>query len=258
MVSEKIFEVDRSENKRIQSPYGSKPTTTVQALTGTYSIANFTLTDDALDVTDEFIVAEHVFDFEETLTQFDLFANRVDEQNYSIALKVDQWVLNCALEDAVGAYTTPAGGFTTSANIPVILGALAGSLMGYSEIYKGLFLVLENTDITGLIQYQMSSGYSYADAALNNGFMTSIAGVDIHVVRTGTFVDATVGTKTWTNSGHRLFGVKNVATYAAPRGIRFEEKQVSGKTGVEVVTYCYAGFKLWTTKQDLLVDITLA
>jgi hypothetical protein len=258
MVSEKIFEVDRSENKRIQSPYGSTPTTVVQALAGTYSVANFTVTDDALSVDDEFIVGEHVFDFEETLTAFNLFASRVDQQSYSVAQKIDQWVLNCATEDATGAYTTPVGGFTTPANVNTILGALSGSVMGYAETYKGLFLVLENTDVTGIMQSQLNSGFSYSDMALKNGLLTSQMGIDIHVVRTGTFVDATQGTKTWTNAGHRLFGVKGVATYAAPRGIQFEEKGVSGKTGKEVVCYGYVGFKLWAPYTDLLVDITLA
>lgn len=258
LVAEKIFEVDRSESKRIQSPYGSQPTTVVQALAGTYSVAEYTTTDDTLSVDDEFIVAEHVFDFEETLTAFDLFASRVDNQSNSVATKIDQFVINCATEDATGAYTTPAGGFTTAANAAVIMSNLAASVMGYAETYKGLFLVIENTDVAGFAQAQVSQGFSYSDMALRNGFMSSYMGIDIYVVRAGTFVDATVGTKTWTNAGHRLFGVKNIATYAAPRGIQFEEKGVSGKTGMEVVTYGYIGFKLWAPYTALLVDITLA
>ena len=258
LVAEKIFEVDHSEVKRIQSPYSSTPTTVVQALAGTYSVADWTTTDDALSVDDEFICAEHVFDFEETLTAFDLFAARTDQQNYSVALKVDQFVLNVILEAGTGVYTTPVGGFTTVANIPVIMANLAALVMGYAETYKGLYLVIENTDVVGFAQSQVSQGFSYADAALRNGFMSSYMGIDIFVVRSGTFTDATVGTQTWTNSGHRLFGVKNTATYAAPRGIRYEEKGVSGKTGMECVTYGYIGAKVWTSVSDLTVDITLA
>lgn len=258
LVSEKIFEVDRSEVKRIQSPYGSTPTTTVQALAGTYSVATWTTTDEALSVDNEFIVAEHIFDFEETLTAFDMFASRVDQMSYSVALKIDQFVLNVITEQATGTYTTPAGGFTTAANASVIVSNLAGLLMGYAETYKGLFLVIENTDVAGFAQAQVSQGFSYSDAALNNGFMNSYMGVEIFVVRSGTFADATLGTETFTNAGHRLFGVKNVATFAAPRGIQFEEKGVSGKTGKEVVCYGYVGAKAWTPISDLLIDITLA
>ncbi|KKR19978.1 MAG: hypothetical protein UT51_C0011G0010 [Candidatus Nomurabacteria bacterium GW2011_GWC2_39_41] len=259
LICEKICEVDRSDNKRIQNPYGSQPTATVQAIAGTYSVDTFTTTDDTLTVTDEVIVAEHIFDFEDLLTNFNMFAARTDEQNYSVAYKIDYFVLNSLCEDGTGAYTTPTGGFTTAANINVIMSNLISKVAGYADTYKGLFLVLENTDIVGFVQAQATNGFSFADAALKNGWMTNYMGVDIYVVRSGTFVTATIGTRSdIANDGHRVFGVKNVATYASPRGIKWEEKSVTGKTGMEVVTYGYVGFKLWTTKAALVVDITLA
>lgn len=261
LVAEKICQVDRTELKYIDSPYGSQPTTTVQALAGTYTPATFTVTDDTLTVVDEFIVSEHVFDFEEALTKFNLWASRMDEQNNSVATAIDKWVINELCENGNATYSTPAGGFNTAANINVIMSNLLSKLAGYRETYNGLFLIIENTDVPGFIQAQATNGFSFADAALKNGWMSSYMGVDIYVVRTGTLVDATTttasGSKTWTNSGHRVFGVKNVATYAAPRGIKYEEKHRTGYTGKELVTYGYVGFKLWTPKQDLVVDITL-
>ena len=257
LVAEAICEVDRSDNKRIQNPYGSQPTATVQAIAGTYTVSDFTTTDDTLTVDNEVIYAEHVFDFEDILSNFDLFANRTDEQTYAVSFQIDKFVLNNLCEDGTGTYTTPTGGFT-AANIDTIMSNLISKVAGYADMYKGLFLVIENTDVPGFIQKQVATGYSYADAALKNGFMNSYMGVDIYVVRTGTFVDATIGTKTVTNSGHRVFGVKNVSTYASPRGVRWQEKEVSLKTGKEVVCYGYIGFKLWTPKASLIIDITLA
>jgi len=157
-----------------------------------------------------------------------------------------------------GTYTTPAGGFTTAANINTIMANLVSKVAGYSDAYRGLYLVIENTDLVGFVQAQVSNGFSFADAALNNGWFANYMGVDIHVIRSGTFVDATLGTRTVTNDGHRVFGVKNVTTYAAPRGIQMEEKGVTGKTGKEVVVFGYIGFKAWTPKASLTVDITLA
>lgn len=261
-VTEKICMVDRSGSKTIQSPYGSQPTTTIQAIAGTYTPASFTTTDDTLTVADEFIVAEHIFDFEQTLTKFDVFASRLDEQQFSTANAIDLWVLNNLCEDGTGAYTTPVGGFTTASNINTIFANLLSKVAGYSDVYKGLYLVLENTDITGFIVAGATNGFNFADSVLNNGFMTNYMGVEVYVVRSGTFVDATTtavsGTKTWTNSGHRVFGVKNITTFAYPSGVKFEEKMVSGKTGMEVVTYGYIGFKAWAPKITLTVDITLA
>ena len=262
LVAEAICNVDRGDSKIIKSPYQTAPATVVQALTGTYTPAAFTITNDNLTVTDEFIVSEHIFDFEDTLADFDLFAARQDDMNYSVMAAIDKYVLNVMLEAGTGTYTTAAGGFSTAANVPKIVADLAAKVMGFSESYKGMFLVIENTDAAGIALAQASSGFSYADVALNNGFVTSFMGVDIYVVRSGTFEDDATstdsGSQTWTNSGHRMFGIKNVATYASPRGVRFEEKGVTGKTGKEVVVYGYVGAKVWVPKASLIVDITLA
>lgn len=259
LVSEKVTSVDRSNNKRIQSPYGSTPTITVQALAGTYTPADFTTTDEALDVTDEFIVAEHVMDFQEMLSNFNLFASRTEQMAFNVAKKIDEFVLNNLLEAGTGTYTTPAGGFTTAANVNVIFSNIVSQLGGYAEGYYGnMYAVVENTDLVGIIQAAASNGFNTADAALSNGKITQYMGVDIFVVRSGTFTDATVGTATWTNAGHRLAGVKGVSTVAMPGGVKTEEKAVSGKTGMEVVTYGYIGFKAWTPKLALTIDITLA
>lgn len=259
LVAEKICQVDRSNNLRIQSPYGSTPTVTVQALAGTYSPADFTTTDDTLTVVDEFIVAEHIMDFQESLTQFDLFASRTETMAFNVAAKIDNYVINNLCEDGTGTYTTPAGGFATAANVNAIFANLVSKVAGYTEAYYGnMFVVLENTDMVGVITAGATNGFSMSDTVLNNGKVGSWMGVDIYVVRSGTYTDATMGTKTWTNSGHRVFGVKGVSTYCLPGGVKTEEKMVSGKTGMEVATYGYVGFKLWTPKTDLIIDITLA
>jgi hypothetical protein len=262
LVAEAICEVDRTDTKYIRSPYQTAPSTVVQPLAGTYAAADYTITNDTLTVTEEFVVAEHVYDFEDTLNNFDIFAARTDDMSYSVMAAIDKYVLNVVLEAGTGTYTTPTGGFTTAANINVIMSNLVSKVAGYADAYKGLFLVIENTDVPGFIQAQATNGFSFADAALKNGLMNSYMGVDIYVVRTGTFEDdaATTdsGSQTWTNSGHRLFGVKNIATYCAPRGVRIEEKMVTGKTGKEVVVYGYIGAKVWVPKAALIIDITLS
>jgi len=258
LVAEAICEVDRSDNKRIQNPYGSEPSASVQALSGNYIVDDYTTTDDTLTVADEVIVAEHIYDFEDVMSNFNLFSSRTEEMAYSVANRIDRFVLNNLCEDGTGTYTTPVGGFTDPVNIVEILSNLLSKVAGYTDVYKGLFLVIENTDMVGFAEAQAKSGFSFADGALRNGYYTSMMGIDIYIVRTGTFADETLGTTTYTNDDHRVFGVKNVATYASPRGIRWDEKAVSGKTGKEVVCWGYIGFKLWATKTDLVVDITIA
>lgn len=261
LVAEKICEVDRSNSFYIHNPYSGQPTAQVVAIDGSYSITAWTTTEDTLSITDEVNYGEHIYDFERLLANFDLFATRTDEQAYAVATALDKYVLNNLCEAGNQSYSTPAGGFTTAANINVIMSNLISKVAGYADMYKGLFLVIENTDVPGFIQAQASNGFSFADAALNNGWMGNYMGVDVHVVRTGTFDDQAAttvsGSTTWTNSSHRVFGVKGVSTYAQPGGLRFEEKGVTLKTGVEFVTYGYVGFKLWAQKTDLVVDITI-
>jgi len=258
MVSEAITSVDRSNNLRIQSPYSSTPTITVQALAGTYNVNDWTSTDDVLTVTDEFIVGEHIHDFQESLTQFDLFAARTEQMAFNVAKKIDEFVLNNLCEEGTGTYTTPAGGFATAANVNEIFANINSQVDGFADSYNGKYVVLENTDMVGLYQAGATNGFTFADNVLNNGRVGQWMGVDIYVVRTGTFTDATVGTTAWTNAGHRVAGVKNVATVALPGGTKTEEKMVSGKTGMEVATFGYVGFKLWAPKVSLVIDITLA
>lgn len=259
LVTEKICQVDNSDSKRIQNPYGSQPTATIQAVAGTYSVSAWTVTDDALTVTDEVIYAEHVFAHEGFFAVFDLAQSRIDNMMYAVAFGIDKFVLNNLCEDATGTYTTPAGGFTTAANVVTIMANLQSKVAGYEDAYRGTFLVIENTDLVGFIQAGATNGFQFADAVLRNGLMNpNFMGTELYVVRSGTFVSATLGTTTVTNSGHRVFGVKGVATYASPRGMQYDEKGVSGKTGKEIVVYGLIGFKLWAVKAGLVIDVTLA
>lgn len=258
LIAEKICDVNRTDLKRIQNPYGNQPTAAIQAVAGTYSVTAWTITDDALTVTDEVIYAEQIFSHEEFFSVFDIATSRIDNMMYAVAYGIDKFVLNNLLEDGTGTYTTPAGGFTTAANIPTIMGNLISKVAGYAENMNGQFLVIENTDIVGFAVSGVATGFSAADSVLKNGFMNNYMGVDLYVIRSGTFVDATLGTTSVTNNNHRCFGVKKVGTYASPRGMQYEEKAVSGKTGKEVVCFGLVGWKLWAQKVSLIVDITLA
>ena len=257
VVAEKVCMVDSSDLKTISSPYITAVTTTVQAVAGTYSPAAITTTDDTLTVADEFIAATHIFHFEEATSNFDLFYTANTALTNSLVQAVDKWVINNLCEDGTGTYSTPSGGFTTAANVSVILGNIISKTAGYADAIGGTYVIVENTDLPGIIASQVASGFNFADSALRNGFIGNMIGVDIYVVRSGTFVDATSGTKTWTNAGHRVGGAKMVSTYARPRWLTFEEKGVTGKTGMEVAGICYAGFKQWTPWSDLTIDITL-
>lgn len=260
LVSAAIFKTDTSNLKTIENPYiSTEGTASVAAITGDYTISAMATTEDTLTVTDSVIVPTHVYDFEAKTANFDLMASFLDNLAYKVRFNVDKWVLNNMLDIATGTYTTAAGGFTTPTNIPKIMGDLLGKVAGYDGgIGSNPFLVIESTDLTGFAQLQVASGFNYADSALNNGFMANYMGVDIYVIRTGTFVTASFGSLTLTNSGHRLFGLKNLGVIATPGGFQYEEKSVTLKTGKELVAFGYVGSKIWAPHLSLFVDITLA
>ena len=259
LVAEDICQVDHTDAYYISNPYLTGATAAIAAIAGTYAVSTATTTDDTLTVSDQVTYAIHLFEFEQTLARSDLYTSFVQDMTNAIGVIVDKFVLNKVLDGATTTLTTPVGGFTTPANVNQIIADLTGKVAGYNaEVSKGLFLVIENTDLTGFIQAGMVSGFSFADSVLNNGFAGRFGGVDIYVVRSGTFVTATVGTLTATNSGKRLGGVKGVATYAAPRGVQYDEKKVTLKTGREISCWANIGAKVWTPRAALLVAITIA
>ena len=255
-VAEAIVVVDRGDGKYIDSPYGDQSTATVSSITGTYSVGVFGTHDDLLTITDQFVKSDHIYANDRAFSNFDLMANRLDESNYAITVALDQWALCNLLTDGTGTYSTPSGGFTTAANIITIMANLNSKYAGYSEAQKGTFLVIENTDLVGFEIAQATNGYNTADSVLNNGFYRHFMGTDIYVVRSGTFVTSTLGTKSVVASGHRVAGVKGLATLAI-RDMGYVEKEVSGKTGFEQETHCFAGFCLWTPRASLIIDITI-
>lgn len=258
LVAEKVCAVDNRDLKRIQNPYGSQPTATIQAVAGTYSVTAWTVTDDALTVTDEVIYAEQIFAHEEFFSAFDIAQSRIDNMMYAVAYGIDLFVVNNLCEDATGAYTTPAGGFTSAANINTIFGNLIGKVSGYQGVASDFYIILEATDLPGLMIAGATNGFQVADATIRNGQVGQWMGTDIYIVQNGTFQTASFGSTSVTNLGHRVFGVKKCATYASPRGMQYDEKGVTGKTGKEVVCFGLVGFKLWAQRAILTVDITLA
>lgn len=244
-VTEAIADVDRSGRKVIQNPYPSTPTVVIQALAGTYTPAAFTTTDDALTVTQELIVSEHIMDFEESLSSFDLFMERTKTLAWKVKDKLDVQVLSDVLGVAGIGTLAVTGGFQTF-GVNKALGALNGLLAGYSQDLNDMFLVIESTDIQAFLLAQTSTGFQMADLALRNGLMGNYLGVDIFVVRAGQHP-----------ASHRLAGIKRKFTVALPVEWKHDEKAVSGKTGKEMVTYGYYGFKVWNNYKALIIDVNI-
>lgn len=259
-VADDIMAVDTSNVKYIENPFADAGVVTQQAPVGTYSVDTFAVTADTLTVTEEFVWSEHVFTFEQVLAAVDVKSSRLKEGLAKMATAVDKYALNALANGGTGAYTTPAGGFSAT-NAITIVSALSGKFAGFSEDYNGKYLVIEQSDLPGLIAAGMTNGFNFADTFLRNGYVGTLAwgGFAVYVKTDGTFVTATLGTLSATNSGKRLAGIKKMATLARPSDrMVWEEKQISGSFGWEYAMGVYAGVKVWAQKAALTVLITLA
>lgn len=258
-VAEKLFPPDRSGLRYKANPYLTAATAAIAAQAGTYSVSTATTTDEACTVTDQVTYAVHDFEFEETQSRINLGQSYYLDMAAAIAVKVDQFVLNKVLDSAGSSYSAPAGGFTTAGNINTIFANINSKLDGYSDTWRGKFVVLENTDMVGLYVAGATNGFNFADAVLRNGEVGEWMGVKIYVVRSGVFTNATIGTLTATNLNHRLAGVREVSAYfMQPGGMHYDEKKVTTKTGMEISCWCNIGAQVWTQKANLLIDIDVS
>lgn len=244
-VIEAIADIDRSGLKKIENPYASVPTIVIQTTAGTYTPAAYTTTDDSLNVTQELIVAEQIYDFESSLTDVNMFMERQKRMSRNIAVALDKQAISDVLATSSISTLAVTAGFA-SYGVLKALGGLQGLVAGYANGLNDVFMVIESTDIQPFIQAQVSNGFNMADMALKNGFMGNYLGVDIYVVRSGV-----------SPSAHRLAGIKKRFTVALPTQWKWEEKGVSGKTGKEVVLYGYYGSKVWNNNLPLIVDVQL-
>lgn len=250
----------RTDNvKYIENPYGSAGTITQNSsIVGTYSVGTYTVTPDTLTVTEEFVWSEHCYSFEKIASVADVRGARMKDAMGQMAYAVDKWALNELCDKGTGTYTTPAGGFSQT-NTLTIAANLASKCVGFAASYSSKYIVIEPSDVPGVLLAMFGNGFATADRALNNGFLNHWADFDWYVCGASTFVTATLGTTAYTNSGHRVAGVKGLATLLMPAGeMIWMEKEVTGKTGMELAMAAYGGLKVWAQKAPLTIDITLA
>lgn len=250
----------RTDNvKFIENPYGAAGSVTQNnSIVGTYSVGTFSVTADTLTVTEEFVWSEHVYSFEKIASVADVKGSRMKEAMGQLAYSVDKYALNELCASGTGVYTTPVGGFSQT-NTLTIAANLASKLVGFAANYSSKYIVIEPSDLPGVLLAMFGNGFATSDRALSNGFLNRWADFDWYVSGASTFVTATLGTTAFTNLNHRVAGVKGLATLLMPGGeMQWMEKEVTGKTGVELALASYAGMKVWAQKASLTIDITLA
>jgi len=256
LVSYRIANTITDAVKQIHNPYQSRPTATDQSLTGTYAVANFTTTNDTINVDKEAIVGEHVYKHEELLSRYDLATQRAKEHAYVIKEKIDAVAFQ-TIATTSGTLQVDDGELGGIDGNPITLSAtnvdnmfratMEALLAANVPVDRGLFIVLAPDHLTKLAEFQQTNGFSMADAALRNGFVTKFGGFDVFVSNQ-LYNDGT--------QDHAIAGTYGAFQLVLPRGgASFEAKPVSGKTGREIVSQQIYGMGVWNYDKVKLVDI---
>ena len=252
LVSYAISDVYTGPDKIIHNRFGNDPSLqTNNPISGTFTPGTVDVNEDQLTVDNEAIASVHIFDFEETLTDFNLMADYARRCSFIVRDAVDTAVFAEIATAATGASQTAtynqAGGTT---QVLPLFTTIVSEFAGYEEAsMNGMYLVIDNTHIPNILQAMGVNGFSMADMALKNGFLTEYMGVDIYVTRAGQLPGLTM-----------IAGIKGSTTVALPTGSiggKFQAVQVSGKTGYETATIQYYGVKTWTKNLPKVLNITV-
>jgi hypothetical protein len=233
-------------DKFIHNPFPTPGAVTVNSpMTGTYTPATLTTTDDTLEVNREAIYSTHLFDFETKFADYDLAMEVLKLASAKLVEDMDKELF--AILSAGAANTvTVSGGFTATNVISSVAEAI-GHVSGFANVMNGLYIVIDNTQMPAFVTMGATNGFSFADAVLSNGLSGQVMGADLYIVRAGQ-LPTDVG----------ILGVKKASTTGTIGSIVIEEKMVSGKTGTEFVAINYSRSALWNNNKDLVVKFDLA
>jgi ElaB/YqjD/DUF883 family membrane-anchored ribosome-binding protein len=251
-----IFEVDTSNTYVHHNPYQSTSTATNSVVSSpAYTVADFSITEDSLTVNKRAYVSEHVDNYDELFSRYDLAMERAKEHADRIKKTIDkdslqtvtttsgiQLVDNATLGGAAGNITL------STSNIDEVFDAARIKLDEADVDTDGeLFAVLRPKDISKLRLFASTAGFNTADETFKNGKVGRYMGFDIYM-----------SNNLYTNGGsaYPLFGAKKSAFIALPEsGIGFEAKSVSGKFGKEIVSHKFHNSKVWNNNLPKLVKV---
>jgi hypothetical protein len=232
--------------KFIHNPFPTPGAVTVNSpMTGLYTPVTLTTNDDSLEVNREAIYNTHLFDFETTFADYNL-ANEVFKiAAAKLAEDMDRELLAILAAGAGNTVSVP-GGFTKT-NVFAKVAEADGHLSGYVQgVVNGMYIVIGNTSKPAFVEAGATAGFNYADSTLMNGLFGKLFNFDIYVVRnTQMPVDTAIA------------GVKKASTTGIGGAIKIEEKQVSGKTGIEWAAINYSRSALWNNNEPLVVKFDL-
>ena len=174
LVTRIIANVSTRPDRVFHNPFSSEAAGTDGNVTSpSYTVNDFTTTDNTLAVNRRAVAAEHVDSIERLQSNYDLVMDRADSQGYIVSRFIDQYVLNKPVglsgvtrldDDDLGAGSDGDPYQLTDTNVDNVLVEL-GQNLGLNNVDPTIpkFWVVSDYELSKMKLYLMNNGFRVAD-----------------------------------------------------------------------------------------------
>lgn len=249
----------------MHNPYQGKSAASSYTRGAQYSFADFTLTDESVDIATGYVVPEFIDRADLAQTGFDIQMERAERQAAEINLTIE--------EGFVGDYANltsfdnteiggGAGDITlTSTNVDDVVRAIKKKILaangGQQYARNGGFIIWDPTTFEKLETFAQANGFNTADAALS-GEMTGVQG--FNYMGFTHYVSNSLTTETSTL--HVIAGVKklyHIGILSSTFGqIQVNDQDPNLQSGIGIVSRVDYGVKAWNNTKTLLYNVQIA
>lgn len=257
-----VCRVDYTTSKVLHNPYQSKSSASSYTRGAQYSYADFTLTDQSVNIDTTYVSAEYIDRADLAQTGYDLQMERAVRQGEEMLLTVEESFLgdyasmtsfdNTELGGSAGDITATAG------NIDDIIRAIQKKILAANggKMYQrnGGFIIWDPTRFALLQAFAQSSGFAVSDMALS-GEMSGVQGFNF--MGFTHYVSNSLTTETSTT--HIIAGVKKayhigiLSTTFGALQVNYEDP--NRQSGIGLVSRVDFKGKVWNNVSTLLYNV---
>lgn len=257
-----VCRVDYTTSKVLHNPYQTKSAAASYTRGAQYSFADFTITDDNVNINTTFVIPEFIDRADLAQTGYDMQMERAQRQGEEINLTIEEGFVgdyasltafdNTELGGAAGDITA------TASNIDDIIRAIEKKIYtangGREYTRNGGFIIWDPKRFELVRSFAMANGFNSADMALT-ATATGVGG--FNYMGFTHYVSNSLTTETSTT--HIIAGVKKMyhlgilsTTYGE---IIIDEKDPNRQSGIGIISRVDYKGKAWTNIKPLIYDV---
>jgi len=259
-----VCRVDFTTSKVLHNPYQSNAAAASYTRGAAYTYADFTVTDDSVDINTSQVVAEFIDRADLAQTGYDLQMERAVRQGEEINLTIEQAFVGDYANMTDFDNTEIGGGagdITLSAtNVDDVVRAVKKKILaangGDMYVRQGGFIIWDPTAFELLESFAMANGFVTQDSALGGG----VDGVNgFNYMGFTHYVSNSLTTET--NTLHVVAGVKktyHLGILSSTFGdVMVDDKDPNLQSGIGIVSRVDYKGKVWNNVSGLIYDVQI-